>query len=246
MARQRHLRNAPIREAVIDIRLAPSPEVSIDALRALGGRNSEVFGSAEDIWQVGLGFEFGPKEVKATHSDRQPNGIRLTSKDQKHVVQFRRDGFTFSRLPPYETWENMKAVALSLWGQYAETRNAGMVKRVAVRYINVLPLPMPIQDFADFLTTPPEVPDRLPQILSNFFSRIVLPDSTIGAVAVITRALDNVVEDKAQLIFDIDAFKEVDLPASSPEIWSIFDALRDYKNRIFFESITERTAELFE
>jgi len=43
------------------------------------------------------------------------NGLRFQSADQLHVAQFKRDGFVFSRLRPYQTWEQFEEEAKRLW-----------------------------------------------------------------------------------------------------------------------------------
>jgi len=43
----------------------------------------------------------------------------------------------------------------------------------------------------------------------------------------------------------LTAFKARQLDAADPEIWNILDGLRNYKNKIFFEHITEKTVEMF-
>lgn len=243
MAQKRHLNNAPIREAIIDIRV--SPMVDFSTLSELGKTLTDRFPRAEDMIQKTFGFEFGAKEFKTSAVEQGPSGVRLTSQDSKNIALLKRDGFTFSRLYPYETWERMRDEAQDLWVKYRETVKPEKVKRTAVRYINVMKFPVPIADFREYLTAPPEVPAGLPQGVASYFSRIVLPDDKIGSIAVITQALEAPIDDKVPIILDIDAFKEMDAPSSSDSVWESLENLREFKNRIFFESITDRSVELF-
>jgi len=50
---------------------------------------------------------------------------------------------------------------------------------------------------------------------------------------------------KLSLIFDIDVFRQVEYNKNMNEIWNDFDKLRNFKNDIFFNSITDKTKELF-
>ena len=77
------------------------------------------------------------------------------------------DGFTFSRLKPYETWENLRDEAYRLWQKYREITSPEII-RVALRYINKLEFPLPIKNFSDYLTAAPIVPAELPQGVSSF------------------------------------------------------------------------------
>jgi uncharacterized protein (TIGR04255 family) len=47
------------------------------------------------------------------------------------------------------------------------------------------------------------------------------------------------------VLLDIDVFRTTQVASSDETIWSGLGALRDQKNRMFFEHITETTAELY-
>ncbi|MBA2591852.1 MAG: TIGR04255 family protein [Pseudomonadota bacterium] len=244
MARQRHLDHAPIREAIIDFRVSPNVEVS--ALRRLGERLKADFPVANELRMRTFGFEVTENQFRTSTVDQGAMGVRLVSKDNLHVVQFKADGLTLSRLAPYDSWEAMNAKARELWKLYLEASKPERVTRLATRYINVMELALPIPDFRDFLVCPPEVPPALPQEISSFFFRIVIPERESQSAAILTQALEGVIEGTAPVVLDIDAFNDEDLPAASEDVWETLEVLREFKNRIFFESITEKTAELFE
>jgi len=247
VARHRFLRNAPIREAIVDIKVAPV--ISVDVLTPVFESLKSSFPQQEVMQQSTFGFELGPHVMRSSRLDGAIQGRRLTSVDGKHIVQFRVDGFTFSRLPPYETWETMREHAEPLWNLYREHSKAEKISRAAVRYINVMSLPMPIVDFKEYLSAPPSLPASLPQELGGFFSRVILIHRDIDAAAFVTQALESSLDNKVQVILDIDVFKEpktADWEASDVQTWGKLEEMRNFKNRIFFESITEKTAELFE
>jgi uncharacterized protein (TIGR04255 family) len=247
VARHRFLKNAPIREAIVDIKV--SPPVNVDTLGALFDSLKETFPQQELMQQSTFGFEVGPKAMRASRLDGAVEGRRLTSKDGKHIVQFRADGFTFSRLPPYETWETMRQHAEPLWKEYRDHSKAESISKAAVRYINVMNLPLPVTDFREYLCAPPSLPPTLPQELGGFFSRVIVINREIDAAAFVTQALESSLENKLQVILDIDVFKEPKdslWSANDSRTWDTLEKMRDFKNRIFFESITEKTAGLFE
>ena len=76
--------------------------------------------------------------------------------------------------------------------------------------------------------------------------RIEVPNDEIGAMAIITETLQKPTElGKLPLIFDIDVVKRDSYTGDMTEIWPDFEQLRAFKNAIFFNSITEKTKELF-
>ena len=66
-----------------------------------------------------------------------------------------------------------------------EPARPNRLKRLALRYINRIEIPLPIRDFKDYLLTIPEIAPGLPQALSNFIMRLVIPNPEMEATAVI-------------------------------------------------------------
>ena len=97
------------------------------------------------------------------------------------------------------------------------------------------------------MVTPPEVPEKLPQGLSSFLTRVVIPIPSLGATAIIIQALEGISDPSIiPIILDIDVFKEAQFDANGKDAWETIDKLRDLKNEMFFQSITEKTVELFQ
>ncbi|MEW5816558.1 MAG: TIGR04255 family protein, partial [Spirochaetota bacterium] len=190
-------------------------------------------------------FEFKKGEPPVSSGTEAIYGYIFTSADQKQIFQARIDGFTFSRLKPYETWEQLRDEAHRVWQLYGGVVSTE-ITRVALRYINRMEFPLPIRDFSDYLTAAPIVPAGLPQGVSSFLTRVVIHEPEIDAAAIITQALEQVVNPSIlPIILDIDVFKQKSEGISEEDAWDTLDKLRHFKNKIFFESITEKAKELF-
>jgi uncharacterized protein (TIGR04255 family) len=129
MARRRRLARAPIREAIIDIRISPNVEIS--TLRALGERLKADFPTAKEIRMRSFGFEALENQFRTSATDQGVVGLRMDSKDSLYVVQLKVDGFILSRLAPYKAWKVMSAKARELWELYLEAAKPERVTRVA-------------------------------------------------------------------------------------------------------------------
>lgn len=76
--------------------------------------------------------------------------------------------------------------------------------------------------------------------------RLEIPNPDIEATAIITQTMDKPTRSpKLPLILDIDVIKNTDYVENLAKMWEDFENLRDFKNDIFFNSITEKTKELF-
>ena len=248
MAKQRHLKNAPITEAIIDFRTNLPPTFEIKKLLILKEKLSDNFPKIQEHRFIKSGFQIKEgKPIAALSEDHGIRGYFLRPEDEKKVVQFRIDGFTFSQLKPYSYWKEFVSEAKELWKLYVDKTQPESVTRIAVRYINHMDLPLPITDFSKYLTAPPNVPKELPGSISRFLSKVVIHNSEIGISANITQALEKSARPNyVTIILDIDAYKQGEFDSNNGDIWPIFEELYEIKNQIFFNSITEETARLFE
>ena len=191
-------------------------------------------------------FELKEEKEPLARTQSQVIGYLFKSADGKQVVQFRLDGFTFSRLRPYTRWEDIFGEAKRLWDVYRVHAKPVRVNRLATRYINSIEIPSKKFDYDDYFKMAPKVPPDLPQLLSHFFTRLVVPFPDEGVTAIITQTPSEKPDPiNSAVILDIDVFKEVNLSPDDAKIDEIFAILRKVKNEIFSGSITDKTKELF-
>lgn len=247
MAVQRHLTRAPAREALIDIQF--EPRLSLEVIDRFVALAEKEFAQKLDLWEgfVGISADGRPPAGRLSVIGR-----RLDSADKLHVLQCRIGGFTFSRLSPYGSWEELRSRTNSAWRQFREIVDPETITRIAVRCINELKLPLPVPDFSQYLTCPPRVPDPLPQGVSSFLQRVVIPDERYQCTSIVTQALEgppSISDDGAfiTILLDIDVFRQCGLASDrEDDLWAGLDVLRDQKNRMFFEHLTEQAVRLFE
>ena len=244
MIEKRHLTHAPIKEALIDIQVALAQKVTAELLNSEYSQIATDYPKHETLQRGEFGLHRNERQPTKVTIGQSVVGYRYTSEDKRRVVQFRMDGFTFSRLEPYDTWEEMKAEAVRLWEVYAASVSPNPITRVATRYVNVLKLPTHVE-LNEYLTAPPTIPAGLNQELSSFLTRVEIRDPSIKAQGILTQAFEGVHDGYAPIVLDIDVFMARPFDPQEGEFWSCLDQLRDFKNTVFFESITEKAMELF-
>jgi len=239
--------NAPITEALLDIRVQLPPEINLDMLKTFHDPIKERFPAKEERISFEASFKVSPKEDPVVlPSMRKPDGYLFRSTIENKVVQARLDGFTFNKLKPYKNWGTFSSEALELWKLYLEIAKPIKIIRIALRYINKIEIPIPMNEFKDYILTVPEIAPNIPQALAHFFMQLVIPNPEIGATAVISQTIEPITPNqRVPLIFDIDVFKEAVYVDNKDEVWLDFENLRKFKNDIFFKSITKKTEELF-
>ena len=248
MAKERHLKNAPITEALIDFRVQLPKDFQVQKFSELKERLRQRYPKVEEqrLFQVHHEIKSGQTVLHPT-KDMGIQGYFFKTEDERNIAQFRIDGFTLNRLKPYTNWRNLATEARSLWDIYTDTASPETITRLAVRYINQLKFPLPFDDFSDYLVAPPNLPPDLPQEVAGFLSRVNVYDSESNIAANITQALEGITSpDFVIIILDIDVSTQRDLPINDEETWGVLEKLHEMKNRIFSSSLTEKAVRLFE
>ena len=244
----RHLRNAPITEAIVDLRVVQRKEFAAETLREAKDRLAPTYPICIERKGTESLVDFAegcPRGVRSRDLGLQ--GVWLKTPDEKNIAQFRVDGFTFNRLKPYTSWDELLPEALKLWRAYVELVKPEAVTRVALRYINHLSLPPAPGDLDEYLTAGPRLPSSIPQVLNSFSSRVVVQDPERELSANVTQALEVGVQSAAPtLLLDIDAYRTGEFSTSEGALLPILSDLRTYKNAVFFGSLTEKLIKVYE
>jgi len=244
MKQTRTYAKAPITEAIIDLVVELSEGVTLaDLAKILRGRKKIQYPRRSTITkgtgQITLGKEL------AAQTSQMPVGFAFISGDEKQVLQARIDGFTLSRLAPYGTWDTFRNEARVLWSEYRRVAKPERVTRAAVRYVNRLDLPLPMNDLKDYLTTVPEIAPEIDQGLQHFFLHATIPLHDIRSTLILQETIiDSTDPAHASIVLDIDIARTENLPENDEGLWSLFDDLRVAKNHVFEASITDKTREL--
>lgn len=242
------LKNAPISEAIIDLRVELPPEVGFKTIQRMKADLTSAYPDVKTRKLFLAEFRLGGELEPETDTKSQQDGLVFTSEDKQRVLQATLSGFTFSWLKPYKNWRAFSREAKTLWKIYSAVVDPKRILRIGTRFINRLELPADLRDFNDFLTAVPEIPPRLPQNFVSFFSRIVIPTREAGTMAIITQAVQKPRADEKTVLpvlLDIDVFREGPVEPSSDKVWKNLEKMRDIKNEIFFESITEQLEESY-
>lgn len=174
-------------------------------------------------------------------------GYEFRSVDGQTVIRVLERGFSFHHLRPYPGWSTFREQARSAWGIYRRIFSPEKIERIGLRYLDRIELPLPFADLKEFLRTYPEVAPSIDTGFASYLLRLVFPDADIPAVGRITQAIEPVRADVGfvPLVFDVDVSRQGEFPTDERLVWDTLDRLRHFKNRLFFESITEQAKDLF-
>lgn len=247
MATQRHLPSAPIKEAIIDFRVKARRDFQPRDFERLKVDLSTRFPQVAEQSTGTITFQLTPTGVQPPLVEQGGfKGLVFHSQDKKLLAQFRIDGLTLNRLKPYTSWDELRPIAIELWGLYCSIARPEGVTRLALRFINEILLPSEKDPLSRYITMAPLVPAELPREVSAFFTRTTLHDRERDLAAHVSQAFGSNPASRLVYVLDIDAFREGAWTPSDPDIEATLEALRALKNLIFFNGLTETMLRQFE
>lgn len=239
----------PIVEAVINVHVIYSDGLSEATIQAIEDHFSPQF--THCLRMEGLDVNLGAHPTDEVATTRSVVGLRFANEENNRILQIRSEGFAYSHLTPYSTWEELRSEAEPLWFNFISICKPARVSRLAVKFINRLSIPssseMGVQ-LEDFLTFRPHVPPEFEQ-LTGFMTQVQLPfpelaGNTPQALVTVASQPPTVPRTEA-VVLDIDVFEGLDWATDDSRIWSELERMRAVKNRIFEAALTDKIKDTF-
>ncbi len=249
---QKHLNKPPIVEAIVDIDCDMPPDFIVGSQTE---QAEKIFG--QDYPKIGKRFlhrqGFTGKldeqpEVKVLESKVSIHALLLQKEAENQLIQIRQDGYSFNRLTPYSSLDDYFPEIERTWNLFIEHFSPLSIQRIRLRYINriILPLENGKLNLDKFLKVGPRLPGNSQLGFAGFVhqQQLVEPNTDNRANVILSTQPGN--SDEIPLIFDIGTTKEVRYDHFDWEnILTVVNSLRNLKNHIFFDSLTEEGICLF-
>lgn len=239
-----HLSRAPIAEAVIHWQAPAGQTVDEEKLLSELRERFPAF-ECQAQHEIQAELKVSREGVEPTHLSRW-DGFRLIGRDDfdKYVVQFKPNGVVFSRLAPYNSWQEFLNASLPFWDLFVNLQRPPMIDRLGVRFINKISLNREGMASA-YIKEICKPPKGFEFIQERFLhqDRFRLPDSPYEVNWVRT-VQPSTASDKV-LIVDIDVSTERLLPDDRKELLKRLGDMRSIKNKLFFSRLTSRALKQF-
>lgn len=183
-------------------------------------------------------------QVEQSVQEMEWRGLRCESADKRHIAQFYRDEFIFSRLKPYQSWERFHQEGLRLWSLYNKVAQPTEIQRIGLRFINRIEFSQDEVELGDFLENPPKTPRGMEVPFEGFLhhNTLAVPGHSYGINVIQTVQPSQGIEGWG-VILDIDVFTTAPI-ANRDTLEQHLEKMRWLKNKVFFGSITPKTVEL--
>jgi uncharacterized protein (TIGR04255 family) len=234
MTAPRTLARPPIKEAVLEVLFNYPATIDLNFLGSYNAIISSRFPTRENVINI-----IGSLGDASTIS-RVTIGHVYYSPDNKTFIQTRMNGFSFAQAnQSYTDWKTFKPLAFKELQSFIDFTGPLSISRFSLRFINEIQIPSS-RDFKEYVQIFPNI-DILKLPVKNFISRVELINPDIDATAVVSQLVSPPFEPTVNMFLDIDVIINhlapigVDLEYLS----RMFDKLRDFKNTIFFTSLTD-------
>lgn len=245
----------PIVEAVVDIDCAMLPAFDISAVEqsvmnavaadypVLNRRNVE---------QHRLSRSKAGEAVTHTTSQKV-QALQFLKADKKQLVQVRAQGYSFNRLAPYSSLDDYVDEIKRTWAIFVALASPVQILAVRLRYINRIVIPFPVgkdsMRLEEYIRVGPQfgpdLDDKL--LLSSFLHQYTARDVATNFDVSVVVTSQPVTNHQLPIILD----NSVSAPGpEDPSNWQwIHDklqALRNLKNQVFKDVLTEKCLLLFQ
>jgi uncharacterized protein (TIGR04255 family) len=242
MAQQLYKR-PPITEAVVEIRLeTPLGAPLVERVR---DRFLEFYPlPPQSVLHVAV--QVGTETSKLR---QQIHAYRLTGPDGADIVIVGPTMLTTSRLAPYEGWEPFISIAMRNWEMWKKLIGWQKISRIGVRFINRIDVPSPddgpvnLDEYLLFTLQKPQL--DLPPMESFAVNQASDLGKDDCKIIINAGSVPSPLVKTTSLILDIDISRQTNLPQSDDDVWALINRIRDYKNFIFENCITDKARGLF-
>jgi uncharacterized protein (TIGR04255 family) len=236
-------KRAPITEAVLELRF--TEPLAQKAVEETGNSVAKEYFYKEIEQSVNVVVEFPQPKVETVW-----DGMKLSSLDRADVLIYRRSAFVCSRLAPYIGWEEFMPRVRSAWAALRKNVGTTGIARIGLRYVNRIDIPLVegetvnLEDYLNFL---PKSPEAFGLPMTTFLVQTNRPlEADECSFMLLTTSVPSPLINTFSVALDLDVHREKEIPKRDDDLWALIDRMREHKNFIFENCITDRARALFE
>ncbi|MEI7451555.1 MAG: TIGR04255 family protein, partial [Desulfomonile sp.] len=175
--------------------------------------------------------------------------LQFFQEGEKQIVQVRAQGFSFNRLAPYANLDVYLPEIERTWRLFISFATPVQIRNVRLRYINRILLPMVDGkvNLEAYLKVGPRLPDEDKLTFTGFLNQHTALEKDTGNQINIVLTTQPPQDKMLPLIFDITAASNGTAEVEN-RTWLLaqIQTLRDLKNRVFRNTLTEQCLRLFQ
>lgn len=195
----------------------------------------------QKVFASEISFAPGQEPSGWTASSSSPFSYILHNSDRSAALQIRRDGFGFSLLNSYRTWEKFIDAALEYWDTYKQWMNISAPYNISVRFINLLSYPSEGFELDKYFRHAPKNLEGTEWEFAFFREHYeyVTKDHRFRISSVLSRQLRHPDDSNHHFLLDLGISPLNSLAEYEESIEELLNQMRGLKNKAFFAKLTE-------
>jgi len=242
------LKNPPIVVALFQMKYAAT-DLELNRFLSCDTKIKHRLPIRKDSGHVGINFvdksiPLGMSKTTVT-TDAQIRSYTYFSADQKSRLEISTDTITFIDENKYSDWEHFKELTKSYLSIISDVLSNCEVTRTSIRFINRFTFDNfdnPQEYFKTLISSAEN--NQLPYPLRQYGFRLVMDTPNTDIYSIVNQDIENVPTNKYIYTFDIDVLDKQHLFFNVNTIVENIEVLRDVKNEIFFNNLTQKTLDL--
>lgn len=235
----------PITEAVIEIKFSQALEEG--KLSKLNSSLSKSYLQGTLVRSLVLDVALNEGEAQPRASRADVHGYRLEGADPAELLILWPQSLVVSQLAPYPGWDAFNARFRSAWKVMSRIAGYREITRVGVRYINRIDIPFEDgkAEYEKHLNIYPKLPGSMESV-DMYTVQMLSGLPKIGcSLRISSGRMPSPLINNASFLLDIDIAKEKDLPKKEGALFELLDIVRNEKNRIFEECVSDLARDRF-
>lgn len=240
-----YFENAPIILSILQFRYKHIKDFDNQSIKKRGVSISREYPEVKE--RIVQKIRFGSNKPKGITNvsldERVIDGVQFISKSKKKILVIGRDRFTFEMHGEYEGWNSFSTEAKMLWNLFQNELGGVILTGISLRYVNRINLPTDLKDLSKYFTTFIESSSG-EHIINNFQLKYTSTEPDNNLTIHVGHVLEPQIGENYPYLFDIDVIYLTELQNEEDIIWSKFEMLRNKKNLIFNDGLTEITKKI--
>ena len=231
------LKNAPIENAIVAVKINPLGDVSI--IEKINATLFKEYPDQDKFTEQAINFHVNAAQPEKTSINQcqQHTGFILRSEDKAKEVNLLLGDVVLSTSHKYKDWEHLIGTYKTIWQAYEQVNKPDKLLRVGLRYINRFK--MTPNEVSTVLGIKPVISTTTPTLLQGVMGRYALQSEVFKSSAIVAVVVEPIEKDLLQVILDIDAF-DTDIEYHDFEsLTGTLERLRMLKNHLFFDNIPD-------
>ena len=231
----------PVTEAVIGINFT---EVLSEALlKSVSDKLAKNYPIHQQIQNISVNLDLSPQAGKDRKTITEvAEGHRRSSHDMTELALALPNSLVVSQLAPYPSWSIFSKRFIRDWKLLKKTLGYREVKRIGVRYINRIDIPVtgPLIQHEQFLNVFPQMPDMLSPLIAGAVQTVSYFEDIKCKLTLNSGVVESPILNHTSFLLDLDLCREIDVPQNDKGIFELLEAMRLKKNQVFEACISQR------